>query len=146
MTRQTVSPSLSKTWKIIFTIEIPLTFGAIAFWLLAPMQYLAQALGENAAANLHAQPLLVSYAGVVFSMVGWIYLRFLLEKQIHIRSFCLFQEALLLGDIWIVVSLLSHLPEAGPVYDNALLTIGLASFWGAVRLVYLVNQRWGKTH
>lgn len=136
--------ALPKLWKIVFWCEIPLTLGAIAFWVMAPQAFLAQLLGENPVANSHAQPLLYNYAGVVFSLVAWLYTRFLLQKTLHIPSFCLFQEALLVGDLWIVLQVVLNMPTEAAPLQNALISAAMAGFWGSVRAVYLIKNRWGR--
>lgn len=139
-TTMNVVEPLPRIWRAIFWVEIPLTLGAVIFWLFSPDVFLAQLLGENSAANQHAKPLLYSYAGVVFSLVLWMYTRLLLQKEVHIYSFCLFQEALLVGDIWIVINTLLNLPDAPVPLHNATLAMALATFWGGVRSIYLAQQ------
>jgi len=130
---------------MLFWIEVPLSLGAVAYWTFAPTTFLEQAIGGSDQLKAHAVPVLRGYAGVVFSMVAWLYVRFLCERRLDVRSFCLFQEALLIGDVWIVATQATHMPVDAALRSNAWLTCALAGFWGIVRLAYLVGAKWGRS-
>ncbi len=134
---------LPRRWRILFLLELPLIFGTVGYWLLAPLDYLERALGSDPVANAHAVPLLLAHAGVVFSMVGWLYARLLLAPTVHVRSFRRVQEALLVGDLWIVVSALALAPaQYDPqVRATSATAAALALGWGIVRSVYLLRSR-----
>jgi len=132
---------LSSGWRKVFWVEVPITLAVFGYWLVAPDAYLAMSLGNDAAANLHARPLLHAYAGVVFSMVAWLYARFLLAKALHLPSFRLFQQALLIGDVWIVLQAVVAPPSDPTALQSAITAAGIAGFWGVVRSVWLFQVR-----
>lgn len=127
-------------WRVFFIVELPLVGGTVGYWLLAPGDYLSQTLGIEAASP-EVVHLLWLYAGVVASLVFWFYLRLLASARIHLRTFRLYQEALLVGDVWIVA--VGALMLRGAVGDPtmAAVQIGMATFWGLVRVVFLRKVR-----
>jgi len=132
---QVAATALPRLWRGIFWVEVPITLGSVAYWLAAPDTFLEQLLGAGDHSAAHG--LLYMYAGVVASLVGWLYVRFLLQPDLHLPSFRLFQEALLLGDVWIVAHVLVTLPSAGPPLQTAIAASSMAGFWGLVRAIYL---------
>lgn len=124
---------LPRLWKFLLWTEVPLTLGAVAFWLIAPASYLRGLLGDDPVCNEHARPLLYAYAGVVATMVGWQYARLLSRPSIDKRGFLVFQECLLLGDVWIVGQQLFAMATGAPSSPSNVTAMALAAIWGLVR-------------
>ena len=86
-----------------------------------------------------ARALLVSYSGVVATLVFWFYARLLLSPTVHMPTFRSYQEALLLGDVWIVATWGYGLATGTEATVTGVVGTGLAAFWGLVRVVFLLR-------
>ncbi|MDB4928761.1 MAG: hypothetical protein JWM10_1245 [Myxococcaceae bacterium] len=130
--------ALPAAWRKLFLLELPLVLGTVVFGVLAPRRFLSDAFGLRAAdgptLTLH-----FSYLGVVGTMVFWFYARLLLAADFHLPTFRRYQEALLLGDVAVVVTWTHAMSSAARVWGGAVAGIALASVWGAVRLVFLLR-------
>lgn len=128
---------LPRIWRILFLLELPLVAATVAWWLLQPRGYLDATLGPGAGG---AVPLVYLYAGVVFTTVVYFYARVLLRPEVHLPTFRAYQEALLLGDVWIVVVGLWTLAQGVGTPEVAFASIAMATLWGTLRGVYLLRH------
>lgn len=131
--------TLPRGWWWTFIIELPLVAGTLVYWFAAPGAYLESTLGVTPSPQ--TTYLLHLYGGTVGSLVFYFYARVLLFRPIELRTFRYLQEGLLLGDVAIVVLGLANLDAAGVVPSMAWTQIGVAGFWGLVRVVFLVRVR-----
>lgn len=128
--------ALPRAWKTTFWLEIPIVGLTVIYWFMSPSAFLADTFGIEAASTNQVL-VLYSYASVVATMVFWFYLRLLLQQKVHLPTFRLYQEALFIGDvgivaIWFYGWWFEHLATA-----PALGGLGMALFWGSVRLLFL---------
>lgn len=129
--------SISRTWRWIFFIEVPLCVAVGGFWLLAPEQYLSQAYGVEVGDRAHVG-LLRQLAFTVLTILGWFYGRWLLGGPIELRPFRYFQEGLALGDVLIIANAV-HAAAVGQLEGKAAVAqIIPAALWLAVRVVFLL--------
>jgi hypothetical protein len=131
--------ALPRFWRRLFFVELPLTLGTVIYWLLQPLDYLHRTLGP--AASEQDVPLLMLYAGVVFTLVFWFYARLLLRPTVHLPTFRLYQEALLLGDAWIVAAGAWILTKGLGPPDTTGAAMAMASVWGVLRVIFLTRVR-----
>ncbi len=130
---------IPRGWWRAFCVELPLVAGTLVFWIAQPDGFLTQSIGI-AEPGPPERYLLQLYAGVVGTLVLWFYGRILLAPRIHLPSFRLLQEALALGDVVIVGLGISQ--WGGPAEPGMLAAqIGMASFWGTLRVLFLLRVR-----
>lgn len=131
---------LPPAWRRLFGLEIPLVAGTVLYWLLTPEAFVADALGL-----LDPRPevlvLLFSYVSVTTSMVLWLYARLLARPAVHWPTFRLYQEALLVGDVGVVLTWGWALAAAPIPRGPALASMAMATLWGCVRLAFLWTAR-----
>lgn len=139
-TQANPSQGVTRTWRWVFALEIPLTGGAIAYWVSAPGHYLGTTLGMESLNSGHTF-LLMSYAATVFSMVVYLYARLLMQMVIELRSFRHYQEALLVGDVLLVSAFIWGIVNGIVPADKAAPAIGMATLWGSIRGWFLVRVR-----
>lgn len=129
---------LPSAWRRLFQVELPLVLGTLAYWVLAPGSYLSGVLAV-AAPESGVRYLLELYAGSVGSLVLYAYARLLFTQKVHLPSFRIFQEGLLVGDIAVVAVSVQMLAEAivpsGPAAAQLVMALG----WGLVRVVFLMR-------
>ncbi|HEY0714211.1 MAG TPA: hypothetical protein VGF45_16130 [Polyangia bacterium] len=133
--------TVSRTWRRIFCFEIPLTFGACAYWAFAARAHLESAFGVGSASG-PALALLAQLTAVVFTLVVWFYGRWLFSAgPIALRPFRYLQEGFALGDVALIVLALQSL-RAG-TGDSALwiAQAAMAALWLVVRMVFLASRR-----
>ncbi len=131
---------IPRGWWRLFCVELPIVAGTLAYWLIDPDAFLTGSMGVTDPGPPERY-LLTMYAGVVGSLVFWFYARLLLTRPIDLRTFRLFQEALLLGDGLIVGATLWLSGDVDVQPAMATAQMGMASFWGAVRAVFLARVR-----
>lgn len=123
-------------WWYLFVLELPLVFGEVVYTLAAPAAFARSAFGI-AALDAATHTLLLSYLSVVATAVGWFYARLLLAPRIHLPTFRRYQEALLLGDAGIVLLWSWSLSVGAISGPSPIAGLVIATFWGAVRIVFL---------
>jgi hypothetical protein len=131
---------IPRGWWCLFVVELPLIAGTIVYLLAAPRAFALGAFGiEQLDAPVHT--LLLSYASVVATAVGWFYGRLLLAPRIDLPTFRRYQEALLLGDLG-VAAIWSWSLAVGAAHGAAPIAgLVMATFWGAIRVVFLFRVR-----
>lgn len=131
---------IPRAWWRLFAVELPLVAGTVGYAVAAPRSFAAAAFGiEHLDAHVHT--LLLSYASVVATAVGWFYGRLLFAPRIDLPTFRRYQEALLIGDVG-VVALWSWSLAVGAAHGPSPIGgIAMATFWGAVRVVFLRRVR-----
>lgn len=134
-----MTPLVSVGWRRTFAVEVPICLATAAFWLFAPGDFTALAFGVPGSPGVNL--LVWQLAGVLVSILGWTYGRWLFSGQVELRPFRFLQEGLLLGDVFLVAEgfVALGLPGASPA--SAAAQIFLATFWGAVRVVFLWRTR-----
>lgn len=131
---------LPRRWRMLFLVEVPIVAATVLYWMLSPDAFLTQTFGIADPSD-GARGLLYSYAGVTATTVMWFYARLLLAPAVHVPTFRRYQEALLLGDVWIVVAWGAALVAGGTPRGPALAGIGMATLWGTIRSIYLVRTQ-----
>lgn len=137
------TPTLSRTWNVVFWIEIGICFATCLFWLLAPNDFLQKVYniqGTEALRNGHF--LLLQGGLVVFCAYVYLYTRLMLARPFPMQSFVYLQEAMALGDVLILI--LSFMMWKTSKPDPALWSaqVGMASLWLVIRMVFLVQVGW----
>lgn len=129
---------LGSGWWRLFAVELPIVAASTLYWLLAPETFLRDAFA------LHAEPasalLVWQYAASVASMVLWLYGRLLFAPTLHLPTFRLYQEALLVGDVGIVAVTAIGLAQ-GILPTMAFAALGMATLWGAIRGFWIWQTR-----
>lgn len=124
-------------WRIVFAVEIPICLGTCLMWLLAPAAYLDGLLGGRHDAGDYL--LLQQSTAVVFSMFVYFYARVLLGRHVDLRTFRHLQEAMALGDVfvlgasWAAYAYLNARP--GLLFAQA----AMAALWLGIRGLFLVR-------
>ena len=132
----------STRWRILFFIEIPICLGTAVYWLLTPGHFVGTTWGIDAdAAHVGLSRQL---AFVLLSILVWFYARMLLDPRTSLRTFRLFQEGLLLGDVLIILGAVVGASRGEMRSVMALAQAVPAALWGIVRVVFLVRTRPGR--
>lgn len=131
---------LPPAWPRTFAVEIPLVGGTLVYWILQPRAFLADALGLTDA-GIPVLALLYFYASATASLVFWFYARLLWRPAVHWPTFRLYQEALLVGDVALVLAWIYALTQAPIPRGPGLASVGMATLWGAVRVGFLRTAR-----
>ena len=131
--------TVSRAWRRIFAVELPLTLGACAYWAFAPGDHLQAAFGAGAASG-PARALLAQLTAVVFSLVVWFYGRWLLSAgPIALRPFRYLQEGFAIGDVALVLLALQQLLKGAGTPAVWIAQAVMAALWLVVRIVFLVS-------
>ncbi|HEY0706703.1 MAG TPA: hypothetical protein VGG33_07900 [Polyangia bacterium] len=132
--------SVSRNWRRLFCLEIPLTFGACAYWAFAARTHLEAAFGAGTASG-PALALLSQLTAVVFTLVVWFYGRWLFSPgSIALRPFRYLQEGFALGDVALILLALQSLRDRTGESAVWIAQAGMAALWLALRLVFLLTQ------
>eukprot|EP01061_Rhynchopus_euleeides_P047873 TRINITY_DN9894_c0_g1_i2.p1 TRINITY_DN9894_c0_g1~~TRINITY_DN9894_c0_g1_i2.p1 ORF type:complete len:452 (+),score=82.71 TRINITY_DN9894_c0_g1_i2:46-1401(+) len=133
---------LPRFWYWLFLAELPLCTVTAIMWMAKPDLFLRGVYGIE-----HPTPperaLLHLPANVTFSAYVWFYGRMLLQKeQPDARCMRMLQEAMLIGDCWIVMSSLYTVLNSIIVPGDWVMfgsQIVLASLFGLARVVFLAT-------
>lgn len=130
---------LSRAWRAIFAVEIPVTAVAVGIWLASPATYLHGMLGMTASGPPELL-LLRLYAATVGSLVIGFYTWLLAQKAVHMPTFRAFQVCLGAGDVAMILATVLAWPTQAP-HDMLAMQIGLAALWGTIRAVFWLQTR-----
>jgi len=134
---------VSSKWLIIFAVEVPIVLATGVYWTFFGEQFMTSIYGKGFEGV--EKYLLQQYAAVICCYLGWFYGRWIFSsKDIRVTDFCYFQEAALLGDIYLVLSTYynRHLfANVGVMLAQA----GAASFWGILRVIFMLQVHFSKT-
>ena len=117
-------------------IEVPICLATAIYWLAMPEDFLMRSYGVLAPDAGH-RLLVLQGAGILVSILVWFYGRWLLSARVELRAFRLFQEGLLLGDLFLVAWGIMALSVPGASAVTALAQVVMASLWGLIRVVFL---------
>lgn len=131
---------IPRGWWLAFLVELPLVAATVIYWVVAPDGFLTASVGISEPGPPERY-LLRLYAGVVGTLVFWFYARVLLSQRIHLPTFRLLQEALLLGDVVIVGVGLAVWGDLAVEPAMLAAQVGMATFWGSVRVAFLARVR-----
>ena len=127
-------------WRRVFWVELPIVALTVLYWIVDPHGFLKQTFAIDPAPQ-GAVFLLWAYAAAVFTLVFYFYARMLYFPVVHVPTFRAYQEGLLLGDVLIVIiyawAALSGTVNAATAWAS----VGMAMFWGTVRVVFLVRTK-----
>lgn len=131
--------ALSRAWRGLFLIEIPICFGTAAYWIVGGGHYVRETWALSADAG-HLG-LLRMQAGMLLSILVWFYGRWLTAGVRDLAAFRLFQEGLALGDVLIVLGVVFAVTRAEISLKMGLAQAVPAMLWLSVRVVFLLRTR-----
>ena len=138
----TIEPNgIPRFWKILFTVEIALCIATAAYWVTLPEDYALGLFGLREI-DLGHRMLLQQNAAVLAFAYGWFYARLLYSRRFDLRIFRFLQEALALGDIYLIgagiyLYRVSRLPASGAM---ALAQAVMAAVWLGARIVFIIRH------
>lgn len=132
--------AISHGWRNLFRLEIPICAGTVAYWIIAPGDYIRRMFGDVPVDAGHRY-LVLQGASTVGTLLVWFYARVLFAPSIDLRTFRYLQEGMALGDAGILA--LSAYAAAAAHPDRGMLTgqIAMATLWGAIRIWFLWTHR-----
>jgi hypothetical protein len=132
---------VSRRWRRIFAIELPLTAGACLYWTVTPTAHVEAMFGAGAATPA-ALLVLAQLTAVVFSLVVWFYGRWLLGRgDVQLRPFRYLQEGFAIGDIVLIAMAAYCLWTRAGTPGLWIAQGAVAGAWLATRLVFLARAR-----
>ena len=137
------TPGLTPLWRGIFTLEIFICLSTVLFWVIAPGDYLEGFYGLDADAP--GPYFLLQQTGiVVFCVYVYMYTRLIRSKPFNLQAFKYLQEAMAIGDVFIVYAAVASYTQLQPDTTLFATQVGMATLWGVIRVVWLVRHAWGK--
>lgn len=131
---------MTRTWRIVFGVEVMICAATCASWLLAPEPFLRRVIGIDAP-DLRHHLLLLMVANVVFCAYVYLYARLLLDQPFARTAFRRLQEAMALGDVVVLATSAVQIAHLTP--DPAMMAaqVGMAALWLVIRVTWLVRTR-----
>jgi hypothetical protein len=131
--------TLSRGFRALFLIEIPICLGTAGYWLFGGEHYVRTTWALSADAGHHG--LLRLQAGMLVSLLVWFYGRWLLAGVRELGVFRWFQEGLALGDVFLIAGA-AYAGVRGEMSTAMSLAQAIpALIWFFVRVVFLVHTR-----
>jgi hypothetical protein len=124
---------------MVFAVEIPICLATCLLWLLAPGVYLGGLFGRrpyDAADYL----LLQQATAVVFSMFVYFYGRVLFGRHVDLRTFRHLQEAMALGDVFVLAATGAAYAYLAPRPELLVGQAAMAALWLGIRVLFLVRS------
>ena len=131
--------TLSRGYRALFLVEIPICLATAGYWLFAADHYVRTTFGV--AADRGHIGLLRMQAGVLVSILVWFYGRWLIAGVRDLAAFRFFQEGLALGDVFIIVGAAYAASRGEVSVPMSLAQAVPAAFWLIVRVVFLARVR-----
>ena len=133
------SPHISRRWRAVFRLEVPICAATVAYWIVAPEHYAHRMFGDVAFDGGHRY-LVLQAASTVLTLLVWFYGRVLFARSIDLRTFRYLQEGMALGDAGIL-ALSAYLAIAGhPDRATLIAQVFMAALWGSIRVVFLATH------
>ncbi len=132
---------LSIPWKLFFLAEIPICLITCLYWILFPSDYIQNFNNSNS--SYMEASLLQQCAIVVFCCYVYFYYKLLMMEYVTYHTygqiFIWFQEAMLLGDILVILQSLYVCLFLNYKISILIAQIGMASFFGIARIIFMMN-------
>ena len=133
---------MTSGWRRLFQLEIVICVATALYWILAPRSYL-EALFVDPHVDGVTRYLVLQGAGVLLCAWGYLYARLLLQREFSEASFRHLQEAMAIGDVFVLVTSFlgwrdSTLAFRTPTFAAQVV---MAALWLAIRVVYLWVRR-----
>lgn len=123
---------------MVFAVEIPICLGTCLLWLLAPGTYLGGLFGKRPH-DVADYLLLQQSTAVVFSMFVYFYGRVLLSRRVDLRTFRYLQQALALGDVFVLGASWAAYAYLAPRPEVLFAQVAMAALWLGIRVLFLVR-------
>lgn len=132
-----VRSGLPVRWRIVFAVEIPICLLTCLLWLFAPGEYLD---GLLARPHDTADYLLLQQStAVVLSMFVYFYARVLFGRRVDLRTFRHLQEAMALGDVFVLGTSWAAHAYLTPRPALLIAQTAMAAIWLSIRVLFLVR-------
>lgn len=123
---------------MVFAIEIPICLGTCLLWLLAPEEYLGGLLGRRPH-DVADYLLLQQSTALVLSMFVYFYGRVLLSRRVDLRTFRYLQEAMALGDVFVLGASWAAHAYLAPRPEVLFAQAAMAALWLGIRVLFLIR-------
>lgn len=125
-------------WRAVFAAEIPICLGTCLLWLLAPAEYLNGLFGKRPH-GVADDLLLQQSTAVVLSMFVYFYARVLLSRRVDLRTFRYLQEAMALGDVFVLGATWTAHAYLTSRADLVFAQTAMAALWLGIRCLFLIR-------
>lgn len=138
--RDGTATGISRRWRAVFRVEVPICAATVAYWILLPDHY-ARTLFGDVMPDAGHRYLVLQAASTVGTLLVWFYGRVLFAPSIDLRTFRYLQEGMALGDAGILALSAYVVRVAHPDPGALIAQVLMAALWGTIRVVFLWSHR-----